>query len=183
VAVSLCFLLFRLYVKIKSFRRLYSDDFVIIAAWGILLAIAVLWQTVIPIQYEQYAVASGRAPATPEYLTAGTHLLHTLGPLLVLFYTSLWAVKLSLLLFFQRLGSKVTGQKIWWWSILVVTVLTWAACIGDVHWSCLLGSLLKTQGKSASVAMPFANFLKPTAQIWPRYISTTELSLLIVWRT
>lgn len=185
MAVSLCFLLFRLYVKMKSFGRLYSDDYVIIAAWGMLLATSILWQTVVPNQYEQYAVASGRTAITPDFVADQTHLMHTLAPLLVLFYTCLWAVKLSLLLFFRRLGSNVTGQEIWWWSILVVTVLTGAACIGNVHWSCFLTSYLYIEGKLTSVVVPFADFLKPTApmiSIWPRYISTTGLSLLMQWR-
>lgn len=182
MAVSLCFLLFRLYVRIKSFRRLYSDDYVIIAAWGMLLATAILWQTVIHDLYEQYAVASGRTAFPSDFVAGETHLMHTLAPLLVLFYTCLWAVKLSLLLFFQRLGSKVKGQRIWWWSILVITVLSGAACIGNVHWSCFLTSYLYIEGKSTSVAVPLANSLKPTAptmKIWPRYITTTGLSLLM----
>ncbi len=147
MAISLCFLLFRLYVKVKTFRRLYSDDYLVIAAWGMLLATAVLWQTIIHIVYEQYAVTSGRAAITPDFFTAQTHLMHTLAPLLVLFYTCLWAVKLSLLLFFRRLGSKVMGQKIWWWSILVITVVTWAICTGLLHWSCLLDSSSQSKGK------------------------------------
>jgi len=168
-----------LYVKIKSFRRLYSEDYVIIAAWGMLLATSVLWQTVIPKQYEQYAVASGRMGITPDLVAEQTLLMHILAPITALFYTCLWAVKLSLLLFFQRLGSKVTGQKIWWWSILVVTVLTWAACIGDIHWRCMWNSFLQIEGMLASVALPFTDLLKPTAVLWPRYISTTGPSLLI----
>lgn len=183
MAVSPCFLLFRLYVKAKSFRRLYSDDYAVIAAWGMLLATSVVRQTVIHSLYEQYAVASGRMAITPDFFTKQTHLMHTLAPLLVLFYTCLWAVKLSLLLFFQRLGSKVTGHKIWWWSILVVTVLTWAACVGEIRWSCLLDSFRQIEGKLTSIVLPFANCFKLIALTWPLYVSRIGFSLLKSQRT
>ena len=140
MAVSLCFLVFRLYVKIKSFRRLYSDDWLVLAAWVMLLAFAILWQIEAPTLYQQYAVQSGTEPFTPSFISKDTKLLRLIVLFITLFYSCLWTVKLSLLLFFRRLGSKVIGHQVWWWSILVITVLSWAACIADINWRCSLGS-------------------------------------------
>ena len=160
--MSLCFLIFSLYVKLRSFRRLYADDYLVTTAWTMLLAFAILWQVEVPILYEQYAVQTGTAPFTPAFIKKDTQLLRSVVAFTILFYSCLWAVKISLLLFFRRLGSKVTGHKIWWWSILIITILAWAACIGDINWKCTLGSYywIWITCESASGLSSFANTSK-----------------------
>ena len=136
--MSLCFVLFRSFVKIKSFRKLFSDDFLVIAAWIMLLAFAVLWQVMAPTLYEQYAVESGQKLPDLGFISRDTHFLRSITPFTIFFYSCLWTVKLSFLLFFRRLGGRVRGQRIWWWCILVVTVLTWVSCIATFHYRCSL---------------------------------------------
>lgn len=138
--MSLCFVAFRIFVKIKSFRKLFSDDYLVIAAWLMLFIFAVLWQVMVPALYEQYAVEAGQKMPDLDFISKDTHFLRSLVPITMLFYSCLWTVKLSFLLFFRRLGGRVRGQKIWWWCILVVTALTWVACIVTVHFRCLVDS-------------------------------------------
>lgn len=57
--------------------------------------------------------------------------------ILVFFYTSLWAVKVSFLLFFRRLGHNVMGQKVIWWCVFALTLASYFVCIGDIQYSCL----------------------------------------------
>ncbi|KAL8866795.1 MAG: hypothetical protein Q9174_006079 [Haloplaca sp. 1 TL-2023] len=137
-AVSLCFLVFRLVVKIRSFRRVYSDDCLVIFSWVLLLGSAALWQVQSVNLYELYAVESGQKPLTLGFIDTNTELLRSLTPFAILFYTCLWVIKLSFLLFFRRLGLNVRGQKIWWWTVLVITVLTWIATIADNDYKCSL---------------------------------------------
>ena len=146
-----------------------------------LLAYAIIWQVEAPTLYLQYAVQSGTAPFTPEFISKDTLLLRSIVPVSILFYSCLWAVKISLLLFFRRLGSNVNGQKIWWWSIFVVTVLAWVACIGDLNWRCSLGSYywIYVTCKSSSDLSPLANALKPIAIVQSRCFLNSTLSLLI----
>ena len=61
--------------------------------------------------------------------------------ILVFFYTSLWAVKTSFLLFFRRLGHNVTGQKVLWWCVFAFTLASYFVCIGDIQYSCLASPL------------------------------------------
>ncbi len=55
----------------------------------------------------------------------------------VLFFTSLWAVKLAFLLFFRRLGRNVKSQNVIWWSVFVVTFSSYFVCIGTIQYICL----------------------------------------------
>ena len=137
-AVSLSFLVFRLAVKIRSYHRIYSDDYLVIGAWILLLASALLWQMESPNLYELFNVASGQKPLTKIFVKNNTALLRSLTPFALLFYSCLWIVKLSFLLFFRRLGMNVRGQKIWWWCVLAVVLLTWAATIADNDYKCSL---------------------------------------------
>lgn len=136
--ISLCFLLFRIFVRLNAFRRLYSDDFFVITAWASLLGTSILWHIRVPLFYEYYAVMAGQRPYDVAYINNQTTFLRNLVPLTILFYSSLWLVKVSFLIFFWRLGWKVKGQKIWWRFILIVTVLTWVACIATIDYQCLL---------------------------------------------
>lgn len=131
-----------------------------------LLGTAILWQIEAPTLYEQYAVGSGQRPPSQEFIDRDIAFLRTIVPFTILFYSCLWSIKLSFLLFFRRLGSKVIGHNIWWWCVLVVTILTWVACVADIHYKCSLGSFKLIESKFASLARILANTQKRTANLW-----------------
>lgn len=107
-----------------------------------MLVTSIIWQIKVPALYEFYAVKAGRRPFDAAFVETDTDLLRTLASLAILFYSTLWLVKLSFLMFFRRLGSNVQGQRIWWWFILIVTALTWVACIADTPYKCFLNSYM-----------------------------------------
>ncbi|MCJ1422458.1 hypothetical protein MMC29_000338 [Sticta canariensis] len=140
-AMSLSFLAFRLFVRIRSFGRIYADDVLVLVAWLLFFASVVILQSQQTAMYNQYALAWGTLIPTPEELKAEETFMHTEVAIIIMYYTSLWTVKLSVLVFFRRLGQKVRGQKIWWWCITSFTVATWAICIGTMRPQCFLRSL------------------------------------------
>lgn len=140
-ALSFIFVVFRIYVRIKSFRRVYADDFLVVLAWLLLLTSAIIWQTQQTSMYTQFRLSSGNVVPTPEILAAERTFLRTEVATIFMFYTCLWSVKISVLIFFRRLGQKVKGHRVWWWCVLALTVATWATCIGDIQYPCLLKSL------------------------------------------
>lgn len=150
VAISLSFLAFRIFVRIKSFGKIYSDDVLALVAWLMFLASAIIWQSQQTALYGQYSNFSGTGVPTPEQLAAESTFLHAEAVIDFMYFTSLWIVKLSFLFLFRRLGQNVRGQKIWWWCVAGFTVATWAACIGGISWNCLLRSLDYTFGKEVS---------------------------------
>ena len=60
----------------------------------------------------------------------------TLG-VIILYYSALWAVKVSFLLLFKRLGTNVQKQNWLWWPVFLFTLATYFACIGDIYYPCL----------------------------------------------
>lgn len=87
-------------------------------------------------------VISGRLWPPPADFLLNTERYYT-GQLIVLifFYTGLWSVKLSFLIFFRRLGQNIDKQKYLWWPVLFFTLATYFVCIGDIPYKCLVGSL------------------------------------------
>lgn len=138
VALTLLFFAFRIYVRIKTFHRLFWDDFLLLVAWFMLLANATIWQYAKTGLYLLLNVQSGRQLPPADFGLKVGEYLHESVAILVLFYSSLWCVKLSFLVFFRRLGQKVQKQKIIWWSVLVVVVAGYFSVLGTIQWHCLI---------------------------------------------
>lgn len=93
-----------------------------------------------PVVYEHFAVMTGKKPIDVGFVNRDIALVRTGVVFNILFYSVLWLVKLSFLMFFWRLGSKVRRQKILWWFIMVFTLLAWVACVADIQYKCYLNS-------------------------------------------
>ncbi|KAK8040134.1 hypothetical protein PG993_008545 [Apiospora rasikravindrae] len=136
--ISALFLIGRLTVRIVSASKLLLDDYLVIAAWLMLLTSAILWAVKGGVLYWMYDVQYGRRPSTPEFVPAyGTSM-----PLVfiwsTLFSACLWAVKFSFLVFFRRLGFKVNRKHFWWWFVFAVTACGGIVAIVDLDFSCTL---------------------------------------------
>lgn len=80
VGVSLVFLVFRLYVRLRVFRRVFDDDILVILTWLMLLTTAMIWpvkNTLEPI-YVSYRVAFGGFSPPAYYLENFASWLHFL---------------------------------------------------------------------------------------------------------
>ena len=130
----------RVYARWRTFKRLWLDDAFVAFAWLLALLTAIDWQIVAKLAYRFQAVVSGKFWPPPDTFEKDTENYFK-GTLVVLvfFFTSLWAIKLSFLMFFQRLGQNVTGQKKLWWCVFSLTVATYLVAIGVLQYSCLAG--------------------------------------------
>ncbi|KAJ2999272.1 hypothetical protein NUW58_g46 [Xylaria curta] len=137
VVFSFIFLAVRLYSRFAGPRRLFWDDGFIMFAWTLALLSAILWHFVTPYLYAFFEVTSGLYPAGP-YFVLNTEQYYT-GQLIVLifFYTGLWSVKLSFLMFFKRLGKNANTRRYLWWAAFLATIATYAVCIGTIQYKCL----------------------------------------------
>lgn len=143
-AISLLFILFRVYVRMKAFHRFYADDVFVLLSWLLLLATAIMWQFVSQYWYQIQEVASGHLyPPPATYIADSERYLRMSVPIIAFFYTGLWSVKLSFLLFFRRLGNKVRGQKLHCWIVTAFTLATWCTCIATIHYNCLVSPFMK----------------------------------------
>jgi len=141
--LALAFVIFRLWVRIYTFRKLYVDDFLVILAWLSLLAIVLTFQI---LRGPFYAIFTfdvlGEPPSKLEQFEANELIFQRASlAIQLLFYVSFWAVKFSFLVFFRRLGIKVIGLKIWWWTVTGITAAGFIASIGDIEYACLTKGL------------------------------------------
>ena len=113
----------------------------VLVACLLLMTNTLIWQMSKDDLYEIIAVESGQLYPPPADLASNaTSYLKRSVAVIAFFYSGLWAIKLSFMLFFRRLGQNVTGQKVLWWTILVIVVASWLACLGTIHYRCLTGS-------------------------------------------
>lgn len=92
--------------------------------------------------YMVISLSKGSAPAspyeTPEKIVAGIvwQLKMQFG-FMVLFWTTLWSIKASLMMFYRKLFSGLFGYMVWWWVMVGVCVATWLASILTNIFVCL----------------------------------------------
>ena len=149
VAIAACFFLFQIYVRIKTFSRLFADDALVLVAWLMLLASAIIWQFNKDVLYMTLAISAGALSTVPENFPAEMqrYLRHSIAAF-VFFYSGIWSIKLSFLIFFRQLGSHFWGQKILWWSIFGVTIATYFVSLGTIHYHCFNSSFQHIMGTS-----------------------------------
>ena len=140
-AISLCFLIFRIFVRLKAFPKVYLDDFLVSSAWLMMLASSIIWQTQQNHMYAQFELADGVVEATPKALAGERSFLNAEFAIEFLFLLTLWSVKFSFLVFFRRLDSKVKSQNVWWWCVMGFTCVTLVTVIGTFDYQCDLRSL------------------------------------------
>ena len=132
-------MIFRLFVRLKAFHRVWWDDVLVVFAWFCFLGTAIIWNRGLFGLYSQFGLANGTLLPTPAILSAFLNEQHNQIAILVLFYSCLWSIKLSFLIFFRRLSAKVRGQRIWWWCVTGLVVATYLTCIGTIQYPCLAG--------------------------------------------
>ncbi|KAI8634024.1 hypothetical protein F5Y19DRAFT_197042 [Xylariaceae sp. FL1651] len=151
-ATSFIFLAARLFSRFRGPRRIFWDDGFIILAWTLVLLTAIVWNFITPYLYEFFSVeTSGEIP--PPFFVMHTEQYYT-GQLIILvfFYTSLWSVKLSFLMFFNRLGENVAIHRYHWWPVFALTVATYVVCIGAIQYKCLARPLEEIVANCSSAA-------------------------------
>ncbi|KAF2235505.1 hypothetical protein EV356DRAFT_566389, partial [Viridothelium virens] len=141
-AISSLFVFARLAIRLKAFRRLYSDDGLVVLAWISSLGACVLWQMVVDDLYNQYKLSTGQLALTPDVIKGEKNLLRGTLAYLIFFHTCIYSIKGSFLLFFRRLDSKAQGfRKRWWWFVAIITLAGYLSSCGTIQWKCLLSSL------------------------------------------
>lgn len=100
----------------------------------LLTLMAILNQISSPAIYLMVAIAEERMPskllASPEKIaTARIFQSKIQFCFVILFWSSLWSIKVSLLMFYLRLLDGVAGYMKWWWAVVGTCALTWIACI------------------------------------------------------
>ena len=175
VALAWMFFLPRIFGRIKVFRRLYADDAMVFIACLFLTTNTLIWQMSKDDLYELMAVASGQQYPPPLDLPKlAQACLRRSVAVIALFYSGLWAIKLSFMLFFRRLGQNVRNQEIIWWPILAVIVATWLACLGTIQYRCLTGSFEYIESTDTESITGFNVLTQASCLLWIYLRSLSE---------
>ncbi|KAK4168776.1 hypothetical protein QBC43DRAFT_106231 [Cladorrhinum sp. PSN259] len=138
--VTLIFLSVRLYARVRGPRRIYWDDAFIILTALIILATAILWQMTADNMYYVMAVVAGvRQYDGSDLLGDLARFLRGAAVAMTLYHISLVTIKVSLLLFFRRIGEHQDRLRYVWWPVMVFTLATGVAMLANFQWSCFFG--------------------------------------------
>lgn len=140
--IAIMFVSFRIWARIKGFKRLYWDDFLVLVAVILHIVTGIVWQTFMAHDmYETMNVLTGLQLPEPNFLAHGHRYAKSSLASLLLFYSTLWAIKFSFLIFFRRLGRHVRRQRLLWWPIFGFTVTSYLIILGVTPYRCLKGSI------------------------------------------
>ena len=102
-------------------------------ALATLITMAGLYCQIIPIIFDLDLAAAGKPPLSPESILefeerASRYLKIQFG-IIVLFWTCVWAVKLSILVFYKSLFDRLSRAYLYaWWAVVVFVAVTYVGC-------------------------------------------------------
>ncbi|KAK3942849.1 hypothetical protein QBC46DRAFT_423853 [Diplogelasinospora grovesii] len=138
-AISFCL---RSYVRFIYFRMLLVDDYLMLTALILLIAIASVLQVWLQDIYLMIRVQNGLAIPGADFFDRMSSGLRADGIAILLFIIGVWIIKLNFLLFFYRLGHQITQYLIFWWVALVIVVGCGAAGVGVIPYDCMFGDIM-----------------------------------------
>ncbi|KAI9891963.1 MAG: hypothetical protein M1814_002158 [Vezdaea aestivalis] len=156
----------RLWIRISRLKRLFWDDFWHLVAFALLVASAILYMFMCPpllgitkfTQTGNFGVVDSHffANTVPWYLRLQ---FTSMG----LFYSCIWSIKLSFMMFYRRFFKDLRDHMIAWWIILAITLLTYLGA-----WLCMMYATGRPQ-----------NFFNLYSAIQPAGIHGTRISLMV----
>lgn len=141
LALAICCCGLRCLARVRAFKKLLLDDYFVLLALLFVLTNAIIWQNEAPNMYYIMGVTAGVVLPDENAANVAQSWFKSMLAVLILFYSALWSIKVSFLLFFRRLGKNVQGQKRIWWPVFGITLATDFACIGTIQYACLVSSL------------------------------------------
>ena len=80
-------------------------------------------------------ISPGEVPP-PSFMQQAELFLKMQFAIIILFWTTLWAVKFSFLLYYKNLFAGLPNQLFWWWSVSVFVFLAYLGCWATQLASC-----------------------------------------------
>ncbi|KAJ5107002.1 hypothetical protein N7456_003677 [Penicillium angulare] len=151
LALAIIMVVIRTHVQYKSSKRLFMNDYWIFFAILCHLATAIVYQVALDPMYELTYIGAGLKAPTEGFMDRASLFLKLQYAADLLLWTTLWAVKFSLLFFFWRLFESVnSSMRVFWWIMCGVTASTWVTSIVLQEFACDPISDFFTLGKCSS---------------------------------
>jgi hypothetical protein len=108
---------------------------------GINLGTAIVAQLRLHLIYEMEDVGNGLIPIPPTFLEDVPKALRGVFAQAILCITGIYIIKAGFLIFFYRLGHKITKYLIFWWIVALITLASYGITMGLVEYKCTLSSV------------------------------------------
>ncbi len=128
VALAIVFVAFRLLINRHVHGRISANDACICFALAVLVSMGVMYHYVTSPIFQIRRISQGEEPYTPDIGPSAHFFLKLQFAIIVLFWTCLWAVKMSFLMYYQTLFANLPGHLIWWTVACVFTSLSYLGC-------------------------------------------------------
>ncbi|KAM7193329.1 hypothetical protein V8F33_007872 [Rhypophila sp. PSN 637] len=138
IGLALCFTTFSLrsYIRYVCFGKLLAEDYLMVLAFGVLVAIATISLIFLGDIYWMLAVENGKVIPGPDVFDRIGKSLRASGLISVLNMIGIWTIKLNFMLFFYRLGHQIRVYRIFWWIAVVVVMSCGIVALGVVPYRC-----------------------------------------------
>lgn len=137
MAIAILFACFRFAIRLYALKKLLWDDIAVASALVLLLSLAIMYRYATPIMFELDKVAKGEVMPTAAFLVRATVFLKLQFAIIVLFWTEIWVVKISFLIFYWNLFIGLPDQKFGWWVASGFTAVAYLLCWGFQLGSCV----------------------------------------------
>lgn len=117
------------------------EDWLMGVVLGIQLATAVVAQLRLDLVYEIEDVGNGLIQPPPTFLEDVPKGLHGVFAQAILCVTGIYAIKMSFLIFFYRLGHHITKYLVLWWIVAIITIASYGITMGLVEYKCMLSDV------------------------------------------
>lgn len=128
MGVAIFFTLIRTTIRLYLFRRLYADDICVYIALVSLLSTGVLITLIVPILFEFEYILHGQKGITTGFVQRVNYFLRMQFAIIVLFWTSIWGVKFSFLVWYRTLLAAPADRVALWWGVFSFTILAYIGC-------------------------------------------------------
>ena len=140
VATGLFFAILRFTIRGYVFKKLLWDDAAVVVAVILHIVLAVMYKYIIPTMFELDKIANGEEVLGPAFLPRAAVFLKMQFAIIVLFWTIIWIVKVSFLIFYRKLYERLPGRMLAWYMVSAFTAVTYLLC-----WAFQLGSCVPIQ--------------------------------------
>lgn len=137
-AIAITFVISRFAIRIfivkkAAFDNVLVSDALVLVALTTLITMAALYVQIIPTIFNLDLAAAGKAPLSLESLAEfeerANYYLRVQFAIIILFWTCVWAVKLSILVFYKSLFDRLSWKYLYaWWAVVIFVALTYVGC-------------------------------------------------------
>lgn len=177
VALAIFFVVCRLLINRHVHGRVSANDACVCFALAILISMATMYHYITSPIFRIRRISQGEEPFTPDIGPSAHFFLKLQFAIIVLYWTCLWAVKMSFLMYYQKLFANLPGHLIWWTVACIFTLLSYFGCWAIQLAACYPISTYFTLGEAQIIETIHSKLIIAGACETRRDISVSNASL------